>query len=521
MPAEGIAPRDLAIAAVLALVTAASRAPFVRDVLYHWDSINFALALEHFDIRASQPHPPGYLIYVVLGRLVHLLVPEPQQALSAISVVSSGLAVASLYLLGLDLFGRAVGIAAALLLAASPLFWFYGAIALPHSLDAFAVIVAAGLLWRVSRGETRFFVATAVWLAIAGGMRPQTEVFLAPLVLYAYVRGAARAHWPLRTLAFAAIALLVVNLAWLVPLMELSGGVESYRRTTDAFTEKFNSTTSVLRGAGWFGMRRNALKLGMYTAYGGCAALPLLAVGLIRGRCRLRAIAAGEIWIFLLLWMVPSLVFYQLIHMGQQGLVFVFLPALLLASAAVWVPFDRASWALVALAVAIDASLFLFAPAFPLRGDRLKLLTADTLRIHSRAYDSRFAAIRGRFDPSHTVIVSSGWRFPQYYLGSYPLVRYGIISRWELGEGSSSLKDVSEIGPQKLGITPDAGGVRYAVLFDADLNAFVPAATPREWVDLDDGERLMVLRLAAGEGLRLAPDSIGIAAPPGEAAESP
>ena len=40
----------------LALIT---RLPCRSIILHHWDSVNFALALEHYDVRLHQPHPPG------------------------------------------------------------------------------------------------------------------------------------------------------------------------------------------------------------------------------------------------------------------------------------------------------------------------------------------------------------------------------------------------------------------------------------------------------------------------------
>ena len=60
--------RDSDVIAVVSLfgLTLITRLPFSGAILYHWDSINFALALEHFDVALGQPHIPGYLLYVLL-----------------------------------------------------------------------------------------------------------------------------------------------------------------------------------------------------------------------------------------------------------------------------------------------------------------------------------------------------------------------------------------------------------------------------------------------------------------------
>ncbi|NJN98099.1 MAG: hypothetical protein HC875_30460 [Anaerolineales bacterium] len=42
--------QDWQIAGGLGLLTLLFRLPFVGQTLYHWDSINFALSLQHFDV---------------------------------------------------------------------------------------------------------------------------------------------------------------------------------------------------------------------------------------------------------------------------------------------------------------------------------------------------------------------------------------------------------------------------------------------------------------------------------------
>ena len=205
--------------------------------------------------------------------------------------------------------------------------------------------------------------------------------------------------------------------------------------------------------------------------------------------------------------------YYQFIHMGQQGLVFVYLPALCLLSAAALAPLRSLAPPLLIAAVAVNATVFLFAPTFPLGGDRPKLLTADTLRRHDGFYRSRLEAVRASFDPRHTVVVSSAWRFPQYYLEEYRLVRYGIVPRWELGEGESQIENVQDLGPRLLGVRPDGDGFRYAVLLDDALLRFSADGARLEWAALDGGERLPFLRLRRGEGIRLQPDSFAVVAP--------
>ena len=48
--------------------------------------INFALGVRSFDVAHHQPHPPGYPIFIAMGKGVHRLIPSEPKALSVLSV---------------------------------------------------------------------------------------------------------------------------------------------------------------------------------------------------------------------------------------------------------------------------------------------------------------------------------------------------------------------------------------------------------------------------------------------------
>lgn len=487
-----------ATVATLFLATVLSRIPFRTQILYHWDSVNFALAMRHFDVRIDQPQPPGYILYVWLCRLADLLFHDANATMVWISVVASGLAVVFLYLLGRAMWDERVGLGAALFLASSPLFWFYGEIALPHALDTAMVLLSVWLLWRVREGEHRLLWPAVISLGVAGGIRPQTLVFLLPLALYAVARvGAAR-------LAGAAALGAVICLTWFVPLTTSVGGVGPYLETMSVFSDRFQQTTSVLMGAGWSGVLYNLRKLILYTLYGLASSLLPCFLASILPRRLLRGFPTSR-WIFLTVWALPSLLFYTLIHMGQQGLVFVFLPALLLAGAVGLVRLVRGRWPWVAAAllVTVNVALFSLVPEHPLGPDGPRLLTRATLINSDRYYMDRFAVLREDFPPAHAALVAVNWHHLEYYLPEYTLLRLDpgppnspptlTPRRWP-GEGTLTAAD--------LGLAPDAEGYIALVLFDEEVPSLYPVRTPTEEVILPGGGRMEVLRLGADEELR-------------------
>jgi 4-amino-4-deoxy-L-arabinose transferase-like glycosyltransferase len=459
-------------AAALFLGTMLSRLPFRSQILYHWDSVNFAFAMQHFDVAADQPQSPGYIAYVWLCRLVDVLFHDPQTTMVWLSIVGSGLAVVAMYLLGRAVFGRRVGLVAALFLVSSPLFWFYGEIALPHAVDAFLVILSAWLLYEVMLGQVWAMVPAAASLAVAGGVRQQTPVFVRFLQRVGWGRG-----WRWGVLAVGVFGLLCAG--WFLPLIDSAGGLARYLQVVGAFSERFDRTTSVFLGAGMGGVSRNLRKLGMYTLYGwSVALLPLAVYGLMR-LWRRQLTVQWKRALFLLAWVFPSLFFYTLIHMGQQGLVFVFLPVLLLVSAQALVRLveGQERTALTAgmiMLVVVNAALFAVLPEYPLGKKHFKVLSWDTLRHNDTYFAERFAAIRQHFPAQSTVIIASRWRHVQWYLPEYVYLPFVIAGKREKDAGSPINTGCEERAwiAEELGLSFSLGDTMTVVLFDRELGAF-------------------------------------------------
>ncbi len=495
----------------LFVLTVLSRLPFQSHILYHWDSVNFAYAMREFNVIEEQPQPPGYIVYVWLCRLVDLIFHDANRTMIAIAIVSSGLTVVALYWLGKTMFDRWTGAVSALLMWSSPLFWFYGEIALPHALDALLVTVGVWWLYKVMRGDMRFLYPTIVVLGIAGGVRQQTLVFLAPLILYALWR----VGW--KRFVMAGILGAVVCLAWFIPLLVSTGGLTPYMVKVGEFSSRFQTTTSLFAGAGWFGLQRNLTKLTLYTAYGwGLAALPMVVEAIRR--------VWGHKWptdwrkvICMVLWVAPTIVFYMIVHMGQQGLTFVFLPALMLGGAyglaCLLKQRQRAAAVGAAIVLAVHTGLFLFAPEYPLGSERVRLLSRATLVQSDRYYLDRFSAIEQDFPVEATAILASNWHHVEYYLPTYSVLRFGVVAKWELGEGnpviSPELRIVS--AAELIGRPLDEKKTVSVVVFDPVLEPFNTTPERIQVQPLSHGGMLGYIVLSGKERVRFGDGSYGVA----------
>ena len=174
---------DRGIATELAVAFLAVYAAGACPTIYVGDSGELVAAVATLGI----PHPPGYPLYVLLGKLWTLLLPFGSVAfrMSLFSAFCAGLAVGLLYLACRAVpIGRAASAAAAVLFAASPSFWSQAGIQRVYALEACFVAGATllALRWFAAigaggdrRAGDRRFVA----IALVCGLGATDHLFLA------------------------------------------------------------------------------------------------------------------------------------------------------------------------------------------------------------------------------------------------------------------------------------------------------------------------------------------------------
>lgn len=308
---------------LLALFT---RIPFAGKVLYHLDSINFALALKEYNISVHQPHPPGYFLYIMLGRFINLFVEDANTIFVTISIVFTGLTVVVIFLLGEEIFDLKSGLLAAFIAMTSPNIWFHGEVALTYIAEACISTLIAFCCWKVIKGEENYLWASVIALGLAGGLRQNTPVFLLPLWLYS-VKGV-----PIKKVGASLLVLGLVSISWFVPMVMMTGGWNSY---CDALRElwKYSTGGNSVFLRGWPALKLYFTTVLRFTIYGiGVWVYVLCLAGYAKIREGKAVNTDYEKVTFLLIWALPSVLFYTFvfIHPGNPGYALIFLPPLIL-----------------------------------------------------------------------------------------------------------------------------------------------------------------------------------------------
>ena len=491
----------------LAAAYLAAHLPFLAPSLEDYDSINFALGLRDFDPSRHQPHPPGSPVYIALGRIVFFVVDRVLPAadrsatealtLALLSAVCGALAIVAFAFVCLRVLTqdrRAAIPWAAAIFAASPLMWISGLRPM-SDLPGLAAALAAQALMLTGRSHARALVAGGLLAGLAAGIRVQTLWLTMPL--FAFVLFERRFPW--RPLAAVAAGVL----AWAVPLVVDSGGLDAYLRALGSQAGEDFAWVNML----WLEPTPRRLAFALYETFVlPWAAHPLaaiVAVAALAGAATAAVRQPRALGLFALAF-VP----YALLHLLFQETVTVryALPTLPLVA---WLAANAASasrrWTPLVAAPVVAAGLFIAVPSAV---------------AYARAPHPAFQALAdavgyARVAPPQAVFAHhSIWRAVQAAETGLPVVEpprlhewLGPVNYWKAGGrgpvwflADPRRTDLALIDPQS---RLDAVSYRWAVDGRPEFSGIRPMGT--------DWYRLPPPGWFASEGWSLTPETGGLA----------
>jgi 4-amino-4-deoxy-L-arabinose transferase-like glycosyltransferase len=452
----------------LFVLTIVCRLPFMSKLLYDQDAVQFALALENYDVYLQQPHPPGYFLYVMAGKAINLFAQNGNASFLVLSVIASGLTVVAIYQLGRTLFDRETGLWAAGIAITSPLLWYYGEVALTYVVAAFFNTWIAILCWNLLQRQSRDLYLSSVVLGITGGIRQDVLIFLFPLWLFCIVRF----QW--KQVLTAGLILVMTVAGWFIPMLFMTGGPERYFSAVRELWYFHNRTFSVWNAG--IGSRGHFLLAFLgNTSYGVGIGMIFIFLGLyVFLRTAEWRRTSREKILFFSLWWIPAFLFHILIFMNpdQAGYSVFFLPPLFVliwpATKSVLAEIGRVlgrqtlgatatcrTWMLGLITA--NALFFLVSNS---------VVSAKGIREHDKNLSVILGGIAKNFSPNDTVVVDEksyqlyNYRHIQYYLRRYTVYLTALSEshgeRWHIFGGQNGRTFVTE----RIDISPR---IRYVV----------------------------------------------------------
>lgn len=211
--------RELAGAAIVlvAQILTLPRTPWENDEFL------FAEGVRKFEptIAAYHPHPPGFPLFILLGKLVNELVHDPWRALVYLSVAAAPVgfvAMARAFRRWID--DADLAVCGALLYYLSASYILHGPLAFSDPIAlAFVALTFYSIAADGEKEHDRAAIGIGLWSSAAIGCRPQLVIALVPVLLIAFLR------MPNRKRLALVITFTVASLMWFLPLLDAAGGV--------------------------------------------------------------------------------------------------------------------------------------------------------------------------------------------------------------------------------------------------------------------------------------------------------
>lgn len=473
----------LYLSLILLLVGIASRLPLQSHILHHWDSVNFGFALENFDVRLHQPHPPGtFVLYILSGRLFNLYLDDGNRSLVLVSLVATGLAAAVIFLLAAAWTDRRTAIIVSLMMLTSPLIWFQGEVALSYMPEFFYVLLIVYVCLKTRDASKSSMFIASLLIGLAGGVRPNTPFFLFPLWLFVLIRGLRARTYSAKDVLLAIGLIALGVLIWAVPMIKMSGGIAAYWDAINWWRRGHLESSATAQG-----IALHLMRLAVFVLYAiGAALLPLIWVVLKDWRVLKEKLLQDWRAQALSIWILPGLAYYIFIHVQQSGHTFTIMPAVILLAGFSIVrlgnflsQYNRNALLIVTSVVVVSNALFfIFGPTDIFGVSRVTLIPPTREAIHQ--YDDyvsiRLEAIHKHFSPQETIIIagSRNFRIPDYYLREYQ----NTSLSYQLREEFIALPD----------------HVNTLVIFDDELAEQLSTDSIFETLSLPQGSRLHYVR---------------------------
>lgn len=266
-------PLQKKIVITLSALIALTRLLAVARTLFDWDEALFSLGIREYDVARHHPHPPGYPLFIAAGKLLHLLGLDEFHALQVVVVAGAMALFPALFWLAREAgFGFTTALCGAGIYCFLPNVWVYGGTAF-SDVPALALTFAACALLLRGRSDERAYVAGAVLLGVAAGIRtPSLLIGAVPALLATWHR--------LRARSWAAVALAMISGA-LIAGSSYTGAalastsVPEYRAAVEGQAKWVREVDS-WRNPGR-GSLANAAKTFLLSPIGNFAVLPFLA----------------------------------------------------------------------------------------------------------------------------------------------------------------------------------------------------------------------------------------------------
>lgn len=192
------------------------RLPFLSPWLEDWDSVQFAMALNNYDLSQNLPHAPGYPLYILVGKFLMQFTQNETLALTLLSAICGSLSVILIFMIAKRMFDQKTAIFSAIIFAVAPVTWLLSVSALTNIPGLMALLFFIYILLKMG-GEYPLTVAFLAGFIL--GVRATELPIIVSLLIFSHITQIRN----IKRTILSAMFFFAGAVAWLLPMIAVTG----------------------------------------------------------------------------------------------------------------------------------------------------------------------------------------------------------------------------------------------------------------------------------------------------------
>jgi len=406
---------DLFLSFLLGISAFASRIFLIEKVQSHWDGPQYSIGVVRYSFGQFTPAPPGYPLYIAMGKFFYIFVKDPHLAILLVSVFATITGSVLLYLIGKNLYNRYVGLTSSIIFLTGSTFYYFGLTPYAYVTIPITTTLLAFIVYQIYMRHKQMGFWLGLTFGISFGIRPQEIIFTFPILGLGFI------YLSNKEKIKSLVVFLVISLAWLIPLLSVIGPVNFFIQSLEFLkTAAYQASLS---------QRLELIMKGFLLSFGLSSILLLYYVWILFNNYQNIIKKNIKIIIFYFLWLTPGLLYNIFLRVDHAGYQMSYLAAfLLLISYSLWkiTEKNKKLYFVIILLIALFNLYWFFYNRDPqfIKSYRPTSFHYSDIRKNDLKTGSKINFIMSKFDPNKTLVITNSvlWRPYGYYLKKYLVI---------------------------------------------------------------------------------------------------
>jgi 4-amino-4-deoxy-L-arabinose transferase-like glycosyltransferase len=219
--------KDYLLLFFLTIISFVSRISLIEKVQSHWDGPQYSIAIVRYSFEQFTPAPPGYPLYIAMGKFFYFFFKDPHFAILLVSVFATVIGSIVFYLIGKSLYNRYVGLSSSIIFLSGSTFYYFGLTPYAYITTPITTSLLAYVVYQIYIKNKQFGIWLGLTFGICFGIRPQETILTFPLLVLGFI------YLSNKEKIKSLITFLLITILWLIPVLNTIGIFNYFAQSYD------------------------------------------------------------------------------------------------------------------------------------------------------------------------------------------------------------------------------------------------------------------------------------------------